>query len=70
MVVAQYSCNAIAAATVLGCVLNHCSSDLIKTRRYAAKLVVLVKLSGLRDDARVEGFHSGNFRGKGSFFCR
>ena len=30
-------------------------------RRYAAKLVVLVKLSGLRD---VEGFHSGDFHGK------
>ena len=33
----------------------------IKARRYAAKLVVLVNYSGLRDDARVEGFLSRNF---------
>ena len=37
----------------------------IKARRYAAKLVVLVKLLlGLKDAARVQGFISRNFCGK------
>ena len=52
--------------TAIDSVLNHCGSEY---RRYAATLVVPVKLSGLRDNVRVEGFLSGTFHGMMEFFC-
>ena len=40
----------------------------INARMYAAKLVVLVKLSWLRDGVRVEGTLSGTFAIRNNFF--